>query len=150
MQVNDKQKQISKLLWDFQSLREEHVYKLCNCEEKDINFLIANKEKEKDDKEKNENEEEKNKDNSTVEIQCTNEDIFNNQCNGTMTNEQAEILHDYLKSALQNGTYNNEGIMIQTKNADYQIDTSSNQKMISSNKTSIDLGLCENITKEKG
>ena len=38
MQVNDKQKQISKLLWDFQSLREEHVYKLCNCEEKDINF----------------------------------------------------------------------------------------------------------------
>ena len=107
------------------------------------------KEKEKDDKEKNENEEEKNNDNSTVEIQCTNEDIFNNQCNGTMTNEQAEILHDYLKSALQNGTYNNEGIMIQTKNADYQIDTSSNQKIISSNKTSIDLGLCENITKEK-
>ena len=43
MQVNDKQKQISKLLWDFQSLREEHVYKLCNCEEKDINFLIASK-----------------------------------------------------------------------------------------------------------
>ena len=52
MQVNDKQKQISKLLWDFQSLREEHVYKLCNCEEKDINFLIANKVIKRDNKNK--------------------------------------------------------------------------------------------------
>lgn len=43
MQVNDKQKQISKLLWDFQSLREEHVLKICNCTENDINCLIANK-----------------------------------------------------------------------------------------------------------
>lgn len=43
MQVNDKQKQISKLLWDFQSLREEHVFKICNCTENDINCLIANK-----------------------------------------------------------------------------------------------------------
>ena len=43
MQVNDKQKQISKLLWDFQSLREEHILKICNCTEKDINCLIANK-----------------------------------------------------------------------------------------------------------
>lgn len=43
MQVNDKQKKISKLLWDFQSLREEHIYKICNCEEKDINYLIASK-----------------------------------------------------------------------------------------------------------
>ena len=52
MQVNDKQKQISKLLWDFQSLREEHVYKLCNCEEKDINFLIASKVIKRDNKNK--------------------------------------------------------------------------------------------------
>lgn len=43
MQVNDKQKQISKLLWDFQSLREEHILKICNCTEKDINCLIASK-----------------------------------------------------------------------------------------------------------
>ena len=43
MQVNDKQKQISKLLWDFQSLREEHVLKICNCTENDINCLIASK-----------------------------------------------------------------------------------------------------------
>lgn len=41
--MNDKEKQIAKLLWDFQSLREEHIYKMCKCEEKDINHLIANK-----------------------------------------------------------------------------------------------------------
>ena len=50
--MNDKQKQISKLLWDFQSLREEHVYKLCNCEEKDIIFLIASKVIKRDNKSK--------------------------------------------------------------------------------------------------
>ena len=41
--MNDKQKQIAKLLWDFQSLREEHILKICNCTEKDINCLIASK-----------------------------------------------------------------------------------------------------------
>lgn len=43
MQVNDKQKQIAKLLWDFQSLREEQILKICNCTENDINCLIASK-----------------------------------------------------------------------------------------------------------
>lgn len=41
--MNDKQKQIAKLLWDFQSLREEQILKICNCTEKDINCLIASK-----------------------------------------------------------------------------------------------------------
>lgn len=41
--MNDAQKKIVKLLWDFQSLREEHINKLCLCDEKDINYLIANK-----------------------------------------------------------------------------------------------------------
>ena len=41
--MNDKQKQIAKLLWDFQSLREEQVMKICDCTEKDINCLIASK-----------------------------------------------------------------------------------------------------------
>lgn len=41
--MNDKLKQIAKLLWDFQSLREEHVMKICNCTEKEINCLIASK-----------------------------------------------------------------------------------------------------------
>lgn len=41
--MNDKLKQAAKLLWDFQSLREEQVMKICDCTEKDINCLIANK-----------------------------------------------------------------------------------------------------------
>ena len=41
--MNDKQKQIVKLLWDFQSLREVHLKQICDCDETDINFLIANK-----------------------------------------------------------------------------------------------------------
>lgn len=41
--MNDKLKQAAKLLWDFQSLREEQVMKICNCTEKDINCLIASK-----------------------------------------------------------------------------------------------------------
>lgn len=41
--MNDKQKQISKLLWDFESLREEHVLNICNCLESDINYLISKK-----------------------------------------------------------------------------------------------------------
>lgn len=41
MWLNEQQKQILKLLWDFNSLREEHIIKLCKCSENDINFLIA-------------------------------------------------------------------------------------------------------------
>lgn len=41
--MNEKQKQISKLLWDFESLREEHILKICNCLESDINYLISKK-----------------------------------------------------------------------------------------------------------
>lgn len=32
-----------KLLWDFDSLRESQIMKLCNCSETDINNLISNK-----------------------------------------------------------------------------------------------------------
>ena len=42
MRVNDKQKNIMKLLWDFDSLRESQIMKLCNCSETDINNLISN------------------------------------------------------------------------------------------------------------
>jgi len=50
--MNDKQKEIAKLLWNFQSLKEEQVLKICNCSENDINYLIASKviSKEKDTK----------------------------------------------------------------------------------------------------
>ena len=48
--MNDKQKQIVKLLWDFHSLKQEQVKKICDCTENDINYLIAYKVIEKDNK----------------------------------------------------------------------------------------------------
>ena len=39
MRVNDKQKNIMKLLWDFDSLRESQIMKLCNCSETDILYI---------------------------------------------------------------------------------------------------------------
>lgn len=41
--MNEKQTKITKLLWDFQSLREEHLLRLCNCTRNDIDVLIVNK-----------------------------------------------------------------------------------------------------------
>ncbi len=41
--MNDNQRKAIKLLWDFWSLREEHIRKLCGCSEGDINCLISSK-----------------------------------------------------------------------------------------------------------
>ena len=41
--MNETKNKIVKLLWDFQSLREEHIEKICNCTRSDIDVLIANK-----------------------------------------------------------------------------------------------------------
>lgn len=41
--MNEKQNKIAKLLWDFQSLREEHILKVCDCAINDIDVLVANK-----------------------------------------------------------------------------------------------------------
>lgn len=41
--MNEKQHKIAKLLWNFNSLREQHVIKICGCTKEDINVLIANK-----------------------------------------------------------------------------------------------------------
>ena len=41
--MNEKQNKIAKLLWDFQSLREEHILKVCDCTINDIDVLVANK-----------------------------------------------------------------------------------------------------------
>ena len=46
--MNETQRQISKLLWTFESLKQEHVIKICNCTESDINYLISKKVIEKD------------------------------------------------------------------------------------------------------
>ena len=41
--MNEKQHKIVKLLWQFNSLREKHILRLCNCSTTDIDVLIANK-----------------------------------------------------------------------------------------------------------
>lgn len=41
--MNEKQHKIAKLLWNFNSLREQHIIKICGCTKEDINVLIANK-----------------------------------------------------------------------------------------------------------
>lgn len=41
--MTEKQNKIIKLLWDFQSLRESHIIRICNCTTNDINFLISKK-----------------------------------------------------------------------------------------------------------
>lgn len=41
--MNDKLKKIVNLLWTYDSLREEHILKMCECTAKDINYLIASK-----------------------------------------------------------------------------------------------------------
>ena len=43
MQLNEKQNKIIKLLWDFQSLRESHIIRICDCTINDIDFLVAQK-----------------------------------------------------------------------------------------------------------
>ena len=34
---------IQKLLWDFNSLREDHIIKICGCTSNDIDFLVSKK-----------------------------------------------------------------------------------------------------------
>ncbi len=41
MQVNEVQNKIVKLLWDFNSLREEHIKKILNCKGDSIGSLVA-------------------------------------------------------------------------------------------------------------
>ena len=41
--MTEKQNKIIKLLWDFHSLREEHIIRICDCTENDIDMLMVNK-----------------------------------------------------------------------------------------------------------
>lgn len=41
--MTEKQTKILKLLWDFQSLREIHIIKICDCTIKDIDYLVSQK-----------------------------------------------------------------------------------------------------------
>lgn len=41
--MTEKQNKIIKLLWDFQSLRETQILRICNCTPDDIDFLVSQK-----------------------------------------------------------------------------------------------------------
>lgn len=41
--MTEKQNKIVKLLWDFQSLREEQIIRICDCTTNDIDFLVSSK-----------------------------------------------------------------------------------------------------------
>lgn len=41
--MTEKQNKIIKLLWDFQSLRETHIIRICDCTTNDIDFLVSKK-----------------------------------------------------------------------------------------------------------
>lgn len=41
--MTEKQNRILKLLWDFQSLRETQILKICDCTTNDIDLLVAQK-----------------------------------------------------------------------------------------------------------
>ena len=39
--MTDKQNKIAKLLWDFESLRENQIINICECDRNDIDWLVA-------------------------------------------------------------------------------------------------------------
>lgn len=41
--MSEKKNKIAKLLWDFNSLREDHIMKICGCSKDDIDYLITKK-----------------------------------------------------------------------------------------------------------
>ena len=85
--------------------------------------------------------------NENNEIVCSDEQILENACKeGKMTYEQIDNIHD----TLQGNINNNQNTLIETKNAVFQVSTVDEQKNNEKpNISSIDLGECERIIKEK-
>ena len=82
---------------------------------------------------------------------CTNKEIINNECgNGKMSNEQVGEVYTSIKENFLTEDYNGENTIIETENVVIQISTLEEQKnSINPNVSTIDLGECENILKEK-
>ena len=84
-------------------------------------------------------------------IECTIEKIIENKCKeGIATNKQIEDIYNNLKDNLINKEYDNENKIIETQNVVFQISTLEQQNNNTKLKiSSIDLGECENIIKQK-
>ena len=88
-----------------------------------------------------------NKVNEDNEIVCSEDQILENECKeGKMTYEQIDNIHGVLQGNLNN----NQNSLIETKNAVFQVSTVEEQKNnVKPNISSIDLGECEQIIKQK-
>ena len=82
---------------------------------------------------------------------CTNEEIISNVCeNGKMSNSQVGEIYNTIKNNILTKDYNGENKVIQTENVIFQVSTLEDQKNSNNpNVSSIDLGECENILKNK-
>ena len=82
---------------------------------------------------------------------CTIKGIIKNNCRDEiMKNEQVVEIYNAIKDNILTEEYNGEDTVIQTKNVIFEISTLEGQKNNNnSNISSIDLGECENILKEK-
>ena len=82
---------------------------------------------------------------------CSIEGIIKNNCRDEiMKNEQIVQVYNAIKDNILTEEYNGEDTVIQTKNVIFEISTLEGQKNNNnSNISSIDLGECENILKEK-
>ena len=87
------------------------------------------------------------KSDSDIEIpKCLTDEILDGNCSEKMTNEQIEQIYQILKEQIDI----NENKIIETKNVIFQISSIKEQKNnINPKISSIDLGLCENIIKNK-
>ena len=88
------------------------------------------------------------KTNSNEEIKCTNQEIIDGECNDIITKEQIEKIYQYLKdNIIKNNS--NSSIIIESKNVIFQVSSLESQKNNNANISSIDLGDCEQILKDK-
>ena len=92
------------------------------------------------------------KNNESEEYDCTNKEIFENNChNGKMNNEQIKHIYDKLKNETTKNNTNNTKITIKTENAIFQLlslDYINNQEEEDKDVSSIDLGECLDILKK--
>ena len=111
--------------------------------------LDTTKENEKDND--SNNEKEKNIEEKTEEKVCSNEEIVKNECkDGYMTKEQMNDCYNDFKEEYLTQDHKGENIIVETKNSFFQIATLDDQKNNNnSNISSIDIGECESILKQK-
>ena len=80
---------------------------------------------------------------------CTNEEILNNTCEGSITNEQFnELYFEIIKKYMNNKTYFGQNTIILTENVVFQIARLDDQKTGNSGISNIDLGECEKKLKQ--